>query len=305
MTLKTHKVLLSGASGFIGVNLVRALAAKRIQSFQLVRKPDRGAASEQVFWNPEAAQPVADLQRIEGMDAAIHLSGANLSAHRWTRSYKDEIVSSRVNSTRALTRVFQELRQPPGSFLCASATGIYGDRGDQVMTEDSHPGEGFVSETCVAWEAAADTAKSVNARVVYLRFGVVLSAQAGALKRMLPVFRLGAGGRLGGGHQWMNWISLPDVIEAILFLLETPQVEGGVNLAAPNPVRNRDFTSALGRAVHRPTVLPAPAFALRLAFGEIADEVLLASTRAVPERLLAAGFQFQHPEVATALRALL
>ncbi len=304
MTKPTRKILLSGASGLVGSTLVRAFSQDRISTIQLIRKKNLPGA-ETVIWDPDAAQPVNELERLEGIDAAIHLSGANLAARRWTESYKREIVNSRVDSTRALVRVFEALKQPPRVLLCASATGIYGDRGDEILTEDSSVGQDFITDTCVAWEAAAGTAKSLGMRVVYLRFGVVLTAQAGALQRMLPVFRLGAGGRLGSGRQWMNWIALPDMVSAIQFLLEAETLEGPVNLATPNPVTNAEFAAALGHAVHRPAILPVPAFALRLAFGEIAHVVLLCSTRAVPKKLMDAGFTFKYPDIASALQAVL
>lgn len=310
----SRKVLLSGSTGLIGSTLVRALAAKRIQTVQLLRTKNEGESHRpqdgpsrtgQVPWNPQAAHPATGLETLEDADAAIHLSGSNLAAHRWTGSYKREIMQSRVQSTEALVRVFRDLKQPPKLLLCASATGIYGDRGDELLTEASPLGHGFLSETCVAWEAAADTAKSLGIRVTHLRFGVVLSGKGGALKQMLPIFRLGVGGRLGSGRQWMSWIALPDVAQAVLHLLDAPAMEGSVNFVAPHPVTNAEFTRALGRAVHRPTLFPAPAFALRLAFGEMADDALLSSTRAVPQRLLNAGFQFQYPGIGAALRAVL
>jgi hypothetical protein len=305
MTDRPPKILFSGASGLIGANLVRTLAGKRIQTFQLVRKAIDGPKAGQVVWDPAADRPVADVRQLEGMDAAIHLSGANLSSHRWTESYKREMVSSRVDTTRALVRIFGAMKQPPKTFLCASANGIYGNRGEELLTEASAPGRGFLADTCVAWEASADSAKEIGARVVHLRFGVVLSPEGGALKRMLPIFRLGAGGRLGSGRQWMSWISLPDLLRAIAHILETETLAGPVNLVAPKPVTNAEFTRSLGRAVHRPAVLPVPAFALRLAIGEMADEALLASARVVPERLLKSGFRFEHPDITTALRAVL
>jgi uncharacterized protein (TIGR01777 family) len=298
-------ILLSGASGLIGAHLVRALAANQIQTVQLTRKENHPPDPRHLQWNPQAEAPVADLGRLEGLDAAIHLSGANLAAHRWTKSYKDEIVSSRVDTTLALTRIFRALKQPPRVFLCASATGIYGDQGDEILTEASIPGQGFIAETCIQWEQAADTAKSLGIRVVHLRFGVVLTAEGGALRHMLPLFRLGAGGRLGSGRQWMSWMALPDVIRAIPHLLKAETVQGPANMVAPSPVTNAGFTRALGHLVHRPTIFPAPAFALRLAFGEMANEVLLASTRAVPERLLDSGFQFEFPDISAALAAVL
>jgi uncharacterized protein len=305
MTDLPPRVLLSGASGLIGAHLVRALAENRIQTLQLIRKEKDSPNAEHIPWNPQAEEPVADFRQLEGLDAAIHLSGANLSSHRWTESYKREIVASRVNSTLALGRIFRALKQPPRALLCASATGIYGDRGSEILTEESPPGQGFLAETCVVWEGAAGAAKSLGIRVVHLRFGVVLTAEGGALKQMLPIFRMAAGGRLGSGRQWMSWIALPDLIRAILHTLKAETLKGPVNMVAPSPVTNADFTRALGQAVHRPAILPAPAFALRLAFGEMADEALLASARAVPERLLNSGFRFDSPDISAALRAVL
>jgi len=299
------KILLSGASGLIGVNLVRSLAAKRIQTFQLVRKETSIPDPRSILWNPKANPPVASLPALEGFDAAIHLSGANISGHRWTESYKREIVSSRVDTTRSLVRIFQGLKQPPKTFLCASATGIYGDRGDELLTEASAPGQGFLANTCTRWEAAANAAREAGIRVVPLRFGVAFSREGGALAKMSRIFRLGAGGKLGSGRQWMGWIAMPDVINAIEFLIEKQSVDGAINMVAPDPVTNRDFTEALGRVLHRPTFLQVPAFALKLAVGQLADDALLASNRTVPQRLLDAGFEFRYPEIETALRAML
>jgi uncharacterized protein len=303
MTSQPGKVLISGASGLIGTSLIRAAEANRIQVLRLVR--GEPASPLEIQWNPQSGQPISSLAALEGLGAAIHLSGANLSAHRWTPAYKREIVDSRVRSTRALVSVLKSLRQPPPVFLCASATGIYGNRGDEVLTEESVPGRGFIVETCLAWELEAAQARAAGIRVVYLRFGVVLDCHGGALKKMLPIFRTGLGGNLGNGRQWMGWIALSDVVRAIFYLVDSPAIDGPVNLVAPNPVTNGDLTRALGRSLHRPTVIPAPAFALRLAFGEIADEALLASTRAIPDRLLRSGFTFELSRLDDALaRAL-
>lgn len=302
MTTTAGKVLFSGATGTIGSALVRAAHADRIQAVQLVRhKP---ASASEIQWNPDAAVPVSDSAPLEGIGAAIHLSGANLSSHRWTADYKRQIVESRVNSTRALVNMLKSLRQRPSVLLSASATGIYGDRGDEILTEESTPGRGFIADTCLAWEAEAAQARALGIRVVHLRFGVVLSPEGGALNHMLPFFRLGLGGNLGHGRQWMNWIALSDAVRAIFHLIGST-IDGPVNFAAPNPVTNAEFTRALGRALHRPAMIPAPAFALNIAFGEIADEVLLASTRAVPDRLLGSGFSFELPRLDDALKAIL
>lgn len=303
MELSRKPILISGSSGLIGTSLIRSFSSNRIQAVRLVRRKSEGP--DEVLWNPDAAEPVEDLSRLEGMDAVIHLSGANLSAHRWTEAYKREIVESRVQTTRTLVNLLKRLAHPPRSLLCSSAVGIYGDRGDEVHTEMSAPGKGFLAKTCRAWEAEADGAAEAGIRVVYLRFGVVLARESGALKRMLPLFRLGLGGRLGSGQQWMSWIALSDVVRAISHIIQTDSLEGAVNLVAPIPVTNAEFTRALGGALHRPAIFPAPAFALRAALGEMADEALLASTRAVPERLAESGFHFDFPEINGALRSML
>ncbi|MFY9940507.1 MAG: TIGR01777 family oxidoreductase [Silvibacterium sp.] len=303
MTTSPRKILFSGASGLIGASLVRAAEAERIQTLQLIRREPR--KPEEISWNPQAGQPVRDLALLERLDAAIHLSGANISAQRWNAARKREIVESRVGSTRALLKVLMALKQPPATLLCASATGIYGERGDEILDEESPPGEGFIADTCRAWEAEASAASEAGIRVVHLRFGVVLAAEGGALGRMLPVFRLGLGGNLGSGRQWMSWIALNDVVRAIFYILDAGALRGPLNIIAPNPVTNAEFTRALGRSLHRPAMIPVPRFALRLAFGEMADEVLLASTRAVPDRLLQAGFTFELSNLDSALKAIL
>ena len=308
------RILLSGASGMIGAALQRALAARRFRALRLVRSSQPidvnpsavlVAIPGEFPWNPAATPPIAHPQVLERLDAAIHLSGANVAAHRWTASYKREIASSRVQSTRALAQTLAGLRNPPQSFLVASALGIYGNRGDEFLDESSAPGSGFLADLCQQWEAAAQPAVDAGIRVVHLRFAVILGPGPGALAKMLPVFRLGLGGPLGSGRQWMSWISLDDVIAAILFILDAETLAGPINLTSPNPVTNTQLTSALAAALHRPAVLPAPAFALRLALGQMADEALLSSARAVPSKLLAADFQFAHPTVEQALASAL
>jgi len=297
------KILIGGASGLVGSALVRAGAANRIQTLQLVRRNPAGPA--EIQWNPDAPTAITDPTPLEGLTAAIHLSGANVAGHRWTPTYKRKIVNSRVNTTRALVNTFRSLRQPPPIFLCASATGIYGDRGDELLADDSKPGSGFLADICLAWEAEAAQARALGIRVVHMRFGVVLAREGGALKKMLPLFRLGLGGRLGSGRQWMNWIALNDLVRAVFHLMNSPTADGPFNLASPNPVPNAEFARALGNVLHRPTIFPAPAFALRLAFGEMADEGLLASARAIPDRLLSNGFTFDLPDLTSAFRAIL
>ncbi|MDE3149756.1 MAG: TIGR01777 family oxidoreductase [Acidobacteriota bacterium] len=295
--------MLSGASGMLGSALRDAFAARRLETLQLVRRAPR--APSEVEWNPAAAAAIPNPEPLEGITAAIHLSGSNLAAHRWTAAYKREMLASRVDSTRVLARLLAGLRRPPRTLLVASATGIYGDRGDEILDESSATGTGFLAQLCQDWEAAARPAVEAGIRVAHLRFGVVLGPGTGALARMVPIFRLGLGGRLGNGRQWMSWIGLADLVAAILFILENPALAGPVNLTAPNPVTNAGFTRALIRALHRPAILPAPAFALRLVLGPMAREALLASARVQPARLIEAGFRFSQPIVEEALAAAL
>lgn len=296
-------VLLSGASGLIGTTLKRALRADGTSIVELVRHAPSG--SGQVQWNPAAPQPIADTGRLEGIAVAIHLSGANLSSHRWTPEYRRQIVESRIQTTRSLVDTLKQLSHPPHALLCASAVGIYGNRGDEILNESSPTGSGFLAETCLAWEAEANRAAEANIRVVHLRFGVVLAREGGALRQMLPIFKMGLGGRLGTGRQWMSWIAIDDLTRAVLHILQTESLRGAFNLTSPVPVRNSDFTHALGRALHRPAIFTVPRFALNAAFGQMAEEALLASTRAIPQRLAESGFQFRLPLIDNALNAIL
>jgi uncharacterized protein (TIGR01777 family) len=328
----TGKYLLSGASGMLGTALRNALAARQMQCLQLARSATiprsrelEGAGGKQtagrsnafqfvavsisgeIPWNPTVSPSVAHPELLEGLTAAIHLSGANLAAHRWTPAYKQEIVTSRVESTRALATTLAGLKRPPATLLVASASGIYGNRGEELIDESSAPGSGFLADLCRQWEAAAQPAVDAGIRVVYLRFGVALgiNSDSGALARLLPIFRFGLGGRLGSGQQWMSWMSLADVVSAVFFLLENSSLSGPFNFTAPNPVTNAQFTRALARRLHRPAIFPVPASILRIALGEIADEALLSGARVFPSKLSAAGFQFAHPTVDLALAAAL
>jgi uncharacterized protein (TIGR01777 family) len=302
MLSPSTQIVLSGSSGLLGSALRQALAARDAPVLQLVRR--HAAKPGELEWNPAGEIPVATTQALEGHSAAIHLAGASVAGHRWTEAYKREMAASRVGSTRALAKALASLSQPPQTMLVASAVGIYGDRGEELLDECSAPGTGFLAGVCEEWEAAAQPAAAAGIRVVNLRFGVVLG-QGGALAHIAPVFRLGLGGRLGSGRQWMSWISLEDAVAAILFALEAPSLAGPVNLTAPCPVTNAEFTHALARQLHRPALLPALAFALRLALGEMADETLLASARVLPAKLTAAGFRFTQPTLKQALAAAL
>ena len=299
--LTGHRVLLSGASGLLGTALRTSLLGSGAEIRQLVRRPPAGP--RELEWNPASQRPLASSSRLEGLTAAIHLSGANVAAQRWTPIYRREMWSSRVKTTSALAGMLAHLPQPPPVLLVASATGIYGDRGDEVLDESSQPGAGFLAELCREWEDAAESASRAGIRVVHLRFGVVL-ARGGALAKMLPVFRLGLGGKLGSGRQWMSWIALDDAVSAVRFLL-TSELGGPFNLCAPNPVTNAEFTHTLASALHRSALFTVPAFALRAALGAMADEALLASARVRPIRLYQAGFRFTYPQLGQALAAIL
>jgi uncharacterized protein len=296
------KILISGASGLVGTAATTALRANGHEVAHFVR-PGGTVAPADVQWDPGAG--MVDRDAMEGADAIVHLSGASIGDGRWTEGRKKLLRSSRVDSTRILVDAFSKLRRRPGVFLCASATGYYGNRGDEVLTESSASGSGFLTALARDWEAEALRAGSLGVRTVLLRFGVVLSSRGGALPRMLMPFKLGVGGRLGGGKQWMSWIALEDVLGVIRALLASEAFSGPVNIVAPNPVRNAEFTRALARVLRRPAIFPAPAFALRLAVGEMADELLLVSQRVQPQKLLGAGYAFCHPELEPALKSIL
>ncbi len=299
------RILLSGASGMLGTALRKSFASE-FETLQLVRRQPKN--NLEIQWQPESVPAFADVQVLEGLTAVIHLSGANLAGKRWTEAYKKELVESRVQSTQALSKALASLSRKPQVLIVASGAGIYGNRGEEVLDESSATGTGFLADLCRAWEQAADPAEQAGIRVVHLRTGMVVApdtGSGGALAKMLPIFKLGLGGPLGNGHQWMSWIALPDYVAAVSFLVSDAGLSGPVNLVAPNPVTSAEFASALGHAVHRPAVMPAPAFALRLAMGEMADEALLASARVIPKRLLDAGFTFRDPTIDKALREAL
>lgn len=295
------KVLITGSSGLVGSALVPFLTTGGHSVTRLVRSPPRPGAAE-VRWDPAAGS--VDTPGLEGLDAVVHLAGENI-AGRWTPAKKGKIRDSRVKGTRLLAESLARLAQPPKALVCASAIGYYGDRGEEILRDESVPGSGFLAAVCREWEAAAQPAAEKGVRVVHLRIGVILTPAGGALARMLPAFRMGVGGRLGSGRQYMSWISIDDLVGVIQHTLTTTALKGVVNVVAPQPVTNLEFTRTLGRVLARPTIFPMPAFAARLAFGEMADELLLASTRVEPTRLLASGYRFRHPELEGALRHLL
>jgi hypothetical protein len=295
-------ILFSGASGLVGSALSPALVASGHALRRLTRSAAAAGASA-VEWDPQAGR--LDAAALEGIDAAVHLAGENIAAGRWTAAKKRRIRDSRVLGTRLLSETLARLSRPPRALIVASAVGFYGHRGEEVLTEDSPPGAGFLAETCCAWEAAADPARQRGVRVVHLRLGVVLSKHGGALAKMLPLFRIGLGGVIGDGRQYVSWIAIPDVVGVVQHALETESLSGPINVVAPEPVTNRELTLALGRVLGRPTLAPVPAVVARLVLGEMADAALLASTRVLPARLRACGYPFQFSRLEPALRHLL
>lgn len=298
------KIAIGGASGLIGKALGAFLGTGGHEVARLVRPSAEADGGSTISWDPYRAQ--IDAAALEGLDAVVLLSGENVAGGRWTRERKRKIMDSRTLTTRVLSEALARAENKPKVLVCASAIGYYGDQGDQVLTERSRKGEGFLSDVCEAWEDSTRPAADAGIRVVNLRIGVVLSPEGGALAKMLPAFKVGAGGVLGSGEQYMSWISIEDVVGAIQHAIDTESLEGPVNLCAPNPVTNRELTETLGRVLGRPTVVPAPAFALRALFGrEMADQTVLASQRVHPKRLEDSGYTFRHPDLEPALRALL
>lgn len=292
------RVAVAGASGLIGRALVAALRANGHAVVPLVRRPPADEA--EVFWNPAARE--LDATRLEGVDAVVNLAGENIAGRRWSAAQRDRILQSRVDATLTLVAACLKLARRPAVFVNASAVGFYGDRGEEALTEADAIGPGFFSGVCLAWETHAEGAARAGIRTAVLRFGVVLSRQGGALAKMLPLFRLGLGGRLGDGRQWLSWVSLEDAVGAILFALADARCRGPVNVVSPEPVTNADFTATLADVLNRPAAFPVPAWMLRLAFGGMAGETVLASTRVQPERLRQLGYVFRHDTLAAALR---
>lgn len=294
-------ILIAGASGFIGSELVPFLRQKGHKVVSLVRDP-LSQGPDAVWWDPQ--QGKVSLQDLEGFDAWINLAGENIASGRWTKEKKKRILESRTKSTALLAQSIPRLQKPPKIWINASAIGIYGDTGDGIVREGSQSGNGFLAEVTRAWETAAKATGYSDTRLVFLRTGVVLGARGGALKAMLWPFKLGLGGAIGSGKQYMSWISLDDYLGVVQFILENP-IEGPVNVVAARAVTNYEFTKTLGKVLQRPTVLPLPSWLARLLLGESADELLLASTRVEPRRLLDAGYTFRHPDLESALRTTL
>lgn len=295
-------VAITGSSGLIGTALNTALEADGHAVRRIVRRAVRDADRE-ILW--DLAAGTIESTKLSGIDAIVHLAGENLAAHRWTKDTKTRIRDSRINSTRLLCETLAGLASKPSVLVSASAVGYYGDRGDEPVDESSPSGRGFLSELCQQWEAETHPARDADVRVVNVRLGVVLSPDGGALAKMLTPFKLGLGGVIGSGRQYLSWITLDDTVRVIQFSLGAAAVWGPVNAVAPQPVTNREFTKTLGRVLGRPTIFPMPAFAARLAFGEMADEMLLSGVRVEPQALRSAGFEFRHPELEPALQGML
>jgi len=279
-----NNVLITGASGLLGT----AITSRLDHPWKALHHGDPG-------WDPEKGR--CDSGLIEGSSVVIHLAGEPIAAGRWTETQKKKIYTSRVNGTRALAESMASLDKKPATLICASAVGFFGNRGEEVLHESSSAGDGFLPEVVKDWESAADPAREAGIRVVHLRLGVVLSSKGGALKKMLPAFKWGLGGKLGNGRMWMSWIDLEDAANAFVFAMRHPEMKGAYNLTSPNPVRNLDFTKCLGRALRKPTFLPAPAPVLKLVLGEMGETLLLHSTRVQPTALSETGYTFRYPDL--------
>ena len=299
------RALVTGATGLVGGKLLSRLERPVVLSRNASKATGRLGRDDVTVLAWDAVREPAPAAAFEGIDAVFHLAGESVAQGRWTADKKARIRDSRVDGTRNLVSALRALARPPRVLVSASAVGYYGDRGDEILDETAAPGSDFLAEVCVAWEGESQLAAQAGIRVVTVRIGIVLSQDGGALPKMLTPFRLGLGSPLGSGRQWMPWIHIDDLVSLLLLAAEREDIEGPLNATAPNPATNRDFTKALGRAVRRPTFLPAvPAAVLRWSVGEFAD-VLLASTRAVPHRLPEAGYTFAHPHLEEALRSLL
>jgi uncharacterized protein (TIGR01777 family) len=291
------KIAIAGASGLIGSAFINSVEEDGAEVTRLVRSSPKAGEIE---WHPN--QDAIDPEKLKGFDAIINLAGENVAEGRWTDEKKKKIHDSRVNGTHLISEAIAKLDPKPRTFLCASATGFYGDRPDETVTEQSDSGGGFLAGVCREWEKATEPASNAGVRVVNLRFGPVLAAHGGMMEKMLTPFKMGLGGKIGSGKQYISWVAIDDVVGAMKLALKGEAVRGPLNVVSPNPVTNEEFTKALGDALSRPTMMAVPAFAARLAFGEMADEMLLASQRVLPKKLNDAGFQFEYANLNAALR---
>ncbi len=295
------RVAITGARGLVGTAVTSLLEQEGHEVFRLVRTTPQD--DQEIAWN--VGQDCVDVERLREIDAVIHLAGENVGEGRWTQAKKEKILRSRVDGTRLLCEAVRDSDPQPKIFLCAAAIGFYGSRGELLCDESTSPGTGFLADVCQQWEAATDCLEPTDVRLVNMRIGVVLSTLGGAISKMVRPFRLGVGGKVGDGKQYWSWIELEDLARAIVHCLNTSSLSGRVNLVAPNPATNLDFTKALGKALHRPAILPMPAFAARLALGEMADDLLLSSTRVASDKLAESGFIFKHVEINSALKHIL
>ncbi|MDX6446176.1 MAG: uncharacterized protein QOH71_3250 [Blastocatellia bacterium] len=291
------RVLIAGASGLVGSALIPAIEAEGATVTRLVRT---SAGAGEIEWHPNNDR--INAPALEGFDAIINLAGENIAAGRWTDEQKRKIHDSRVNGSHLISETIARLKQKPKVFLCASATGIYGDRDDEALDEESDSGGGFLAGVCREWEQATEPAAAAGIRTVNLRFGPILAREGGMLAKLLTPFKMGMGGKVGSGKQYISWVAIEDVVNAIMLALKDESVRGPLNIVSPNPVTNEIFTKTLGHVLGRPTALAMPAFAVRLAFGEMADEMLLASQRVIPKKLNDLGYEFQQPELEGALK---
>ena len=295
------KILISGATGLVGTTLIPTLTAKNYEVFKLVRKTPKSA--DEIQWDAEKGFSDEEKSKLEEFDAVIHLAGDNVASENWSQEKKRKIRDSRVVGTRVLVEALKKLKSPPKVFVSASAIGFYGNREDEILTEYSPKGVGFFPEVCDAWEQEARKAEDF-ARVVMLRIGVVLAKEGGALEKMLTPFKLGVGGVVGSGKQWMPWIAIDDIVGIIHFVLEN-EISGAINTTAPNPVTNYDFTKTFGKVINRPTIFPIPEFAIKLMFGEMGETLLLQGSRVVPKRLQELGYKFKFTDLEEAMKHVL
>ena len=291
------KIAIAGASGLIGSAFINSVEEDGAEVTRLVRSSPKAGEIE---WHPN--QDSIEPGKLQGFEAIVSLAGENVAEGRWTDEKKKKIHDSRVHGTHLISEAIAKLEPKPRVFLCASATGIYGDRPDETLTEQSDSGGGFLAGVCREWEKATEPASQAGVRVVNLRFGPVLAAHGGMMEKMLTPFKMGLGGKIGSGKQYISWVSIDDVVGAMKFALKEETIRGPLNVVSPNPVTNEEFTKALGEALSRPTMMAVPAFAARLAFGEMADEMLLSSQRVMPKKLKDAGFQFEYPNLEDAFR---
>lgn len=297
------KILIAGSTGLIGSALVQMFEEKGYEVTRLVRAGSHTNMPNTISYHPDKG--VDNLDAFEGFDAWINLAGENIATGYWTEKKKEKILSSRVNVTTILTEVAKKLKNPPKVILNASAIGYYGNRGDEALDESSKSGVGFLSDVCRRWEGALSVLDNTTIRVVILRIGVVLSTKGAALKKMLLPFKMGLGGVIGNGSQYMSWISIDDLTHAVHYLMTNETAKGAINIVSPNPVTNREFTKTLGKKLNRPTIFPMPAFFAKLVMGEMAEEILLSSTRVYPKKLEALGFKFKHTHLEKCLQDLL